>query len=267
MTTGYRARTARMMTWMAVALLLAGCGSAYTLHEAQDAFNAAAWMEHEQAVPAGGPRDADPMLSGEAVVADEPRVHYAAALVILRGITDDKPLAADGLLATKLAMEAWCLWKLGRVDDAMRVQQQGLTAIDAATSVNDAAMLRVLPALVIIERTRAIVKRDGEPLALDEVRRDLFDADRGAARHIREARQGAVERPVDAYLVQVELSMWQLFTEARRLHNVERTDAENASIQSLFADLRRLGESLRIDPNRIDAIIAHWTTALAVGEQ
>src|SRR5436190_5999740 len=112
-------RVAILTLNLALLLLAAGCQTASSLREAQDAFDRAAAAENAMRLDSNQPLSgggADTMI-GFGVA----RSGYASALLILNRITSESAdkLRSDQLLGNALTLKALCEWRLSQYSQAV----------------------------------------------------------------------------------------------------------------------------------------------------
>jgi len=216
----------RLPIILLVLIALAACsglGGARRLRDAQDEFNEGARLEnrlrYESAFRQYGPSVKSQTDIGVPAV-DRPEQHYAAALEILASIREPeaKALANDKLLGTKLTLEALCQWKLGRGTAAVSLADTALANLDPEREPRDWVIARTLPALVLNDEAYAGIpdsfttKNEAQFAA---VAQRLLTADKSALFFINEAGQRAQDRPIEIWLLQVELAVYANWLKAR----------------------------------------------------
>jgi tetratricopeptide (TPR) repeat protein len=213
----------RFLVLWVVLFILTGCQGAQKLRDAQNAFNEGARLENElmfkSAFKQYGLNVNDQNVIGAPSVG-RPEPHYAAALEILQSIGDagNAELEKDRLLGTKITLEALCQWKLGRGTQAISLAETALDHLDAENEPRDWVIAQALPALVISDEAYARIPNvftGKDQSKFDDIENRLLTADRSAKTYIDKATGRAKDRPIEIWLLQVELSLYSSWLKAR----------------------------------------------------
>lgn len=216
----------RLLIILIVLFTLAACnglGGARRLRDAQDAFNEGARLENHLRYESAFTQYGLSVKNQNEISVpsvDRPEQHYAAALEILASIREpeEKELENDKLLGTKLTLEALCQWKLGRGTAAISLANAALTNLGAESEPRDWVIARALPGLVINDEAYAKIpdsfttENEGQ---FADVEQRLLTADKSAIFYINEAGKQAKDRPIEIWLLQVELSIYANWLKAR----------------------------------------------------
>ena len=213
----------RLLVLWIIVFTLTGCQGAQKLRNAQDAFNDGARMENKLLYESAFKQYGLNVNRQNDIVAPSvgrPEQHYAAALEILEsiGAPESAELEKDKLLGTKLTLEALCQWKLGRGTQAILLAQTALDHLDAENEPRDWVIAQLLPALVINDQAYARIPNafDGKDQSkFDDIENRLLTADRSAKTYIDKATGRAKDRPIEIWLLQVELSLYSTWLKAR----------------------------------------------------
>jgi tetratricopeptide (TPR) repeat protein len=216
----------RLLIILSVIFTLAACngvGGARRLRDAQDAFNDGARLENRLRYESAFKQYGLSVKSQNDISVpsvDRPEQHYAAALEILKSIREpeEHELKNDKLLGTKLTLQALCQWKLGQGTEAISLAETALANLGAESEPRDWVIARALPALVINDEAYAKIpdsftSKNEDQFAAVEQR--LLTADNSAIFYINEAGKRAQDRPIEIWLLQVELSVYANWLKAR----------------------------------------------------
>jgi hypothetical protein len=200
-----------------------GLGGARSLRDAQDAFNEGARLEnrlrYESAFKQYG-LDVKNQNAISAPSVDRPAQHYAAALEILASMREPEALELQNakLLGMKFTLEALCQWKLGRGTTAISLADAALANLSAESEPRDWVIARALPALVINDEAYAKIPESfttKNEAQFADLEQRLLTADKSAMFFVDEAAKQAQDRPVEIWLLQVELSIYANWLKAR----------------------------------------------------
>jgi len=213
----------RLLILWIIIFALAGCQNARTLRDAQNAFNEGARLENERLYESAFKQyglnvNSQNDIGAPSVARPEP--HYAAALEILRSIdtAGNADLRQNGLLGTKETLQALCLWKLGRGAEAISLAEAALGNLDAENEPRDWVIARALPALVINDEAYAKIPdafTSKDEAKFRDVDNRLLTADNSAKSYIDGATGRAKDRPIEIWLLQVELAIYTNWLKAR----------------------------------------------------
>ncbi|MCA9319846.1 MAG: hypothetical protein KDB53_03880 [Planctomycetes bacterium] len=214
LTLGSKARRCRGGTPVLVLALalatLTACPSirdASRLRDAQDTFSAAAEQENEQTFAALRAASSATDDLFDRIVIGANRTGYQSALDQL-GEIDDEQLRADGLLGSKLALEALCAWRLKRYETALSVAENA-AALSDQLQPRDQLLVAALPGLILNDEAFAWMQA-GETDFI-KIRNHLVGPDpqdrRNAVYYLSAAATKAQStgHPLTAYLASCEL--------------------------------------------------------------
>jgi len=240
-------------------MMLSGCGGAKALRNAQDAFNKAAAIDTQQVFKERQHIQPDAELD-KVLDTEKPEIYYRAALDYLESINDlaDKQsLQNDGLWSTKLMLEALCHWKLGHYDEARAIANKGVKLATEIAEPRDKVVLTILPALIKIDQAEA--QTEGEKPDESKFSRLLLEENYGARKHINDARLLTDKRlDLEAYVTQVELSMYQVWDRGIGLRPGEVTE-----VTKLLCDLYTQSQFSLTQPEAL-ALATKWKSAFNV---
>lgn len=253
------AKTFAVLTVCAFAIMLSGCGGVRALRNAQDAFNKAAEIDTRRLF--GKRQNIQPVAElGKATNPEKPEIYYRAALDYLDSIdetTNKKSFQEDGLWSTKLMLEALCHWKLGHHDQARAIADEGARLAKETADPRDKVVLTIIPALIKIDQANA--QADLKSPDEKKLKRLLLDKNYGARKHIDDARHLTTKRPdLEAYVIQVELSMYQVWDRAIGLESDEEKKVTN-----LLCDLYTKSKTASTE-DRASALTNTWKRAFNV---
>lgn len=248
--------------WVVVAVAgVVGCSStARQLRLAQDAFNQGAALENEARLG----KLFHPIQVGAIPAPEElsPDVYYRAALAELDGVSEPQ-LKQDGLLVTKLTIEALCRWKLDESAMANAIALRAKAMASHTDTPRDDVILTLLPGLIKNDQAYAeYTAPDAKAETLPSVEKSLFGP-QGAVVHVEAARQLAKGRPIEVYVLQVYLSLYKNLMEAKvNLQRETLTRGEKDAVAALQTELGEAMSAHGLSSDQRSAWLALWRTAI-----
>jgi len=253
--------------------MLAACGSANHLREAQQDFSAAAALENKVRF-----WNSDRANSGaEAMRSVQIQNLYASVLLSLDKISasDKAQLQADGLWGSALSLRALTYWRLGQFDKALVTADQVTNEVGAQVLPRDGAMMAALPGLIRVDESNARhdeikalrrqANRDAEITAkFERVVALTTDKESGAVAIIQRARDGLNDKdhPAHSYLIQSQLAAYRNYQSAYQMKNLDAVPAGDDATVAAQEQLAELKRVLALDPAlssaNLDAIIGKW---------
>jgi hypothetical protein len=261
---------------LGLALVLASCGQAPGLREAQDAFSQAATADNAARLHAFTITGAE--AKGTAPAAVDASAGYARALALVKKL-DDKQLAADNLLGTKLAIQAMSQWKLKDWDGGM-ASAQALQALASAQPPSsqvyprDRALGAAMPALIRIDQAHdaIFVPATSAAWAQPGYRDDQVKQLDAAVAILDTVLASTTETdPVRVYLLQSELAAWRNKQDAfNRLPEPPGQGTlalSDSEVRRANCRIAQLGDAVGHDAAAKDgdAAVALWRTILFAG--
>ncbi|MEM9345616.1 MAG: hypothetical protein AAGB26_03250 [Planctomycetota bacterium] len=191
----------RFALLIAVALLASGCQDIRTLREAQEVFNKGATLDnahlHGQIASrySSGELDRGPFPPS-------PKLYYAETLEILAEI-DDEAITQDGLMGSKLVLQALAQWKMGeyepdQYEEALKSRTQALEYVKEIDT-RDRIMMLALPGLVRADEMHDLATGEELP-KMSDINDLASTGSNGAVKPFSDAILAAKKQPIEIYL-------------------------------------------------------------------
>jgi len=233
MTKSYKISFLRMkaLIWYLILAVLicltSGCLTINTvnhLRQAQETFNKAASIENQSRFDPKKETDLNANIeSSEGLTSAQSG--YAAALVILRQMTDEEKdaLKKEKLMGVKLTLEGLILWRLGKYEEALDITDQVEGQAKDQIYPRDSIIINALPDLIKIDLAYMMIREakysnnEEKKKVLKDVVPLLVEMDEtkakrhwSAVQHIKAVRQKLNKNhPIQSYLIQAQLAAYR----------------------------------------------------------